>query len=96
MYNGSTWATGATTNASMTVAQSGQIELKGNDADIKINGKSLKEAIENIEQRLNLLTVDVELEAEWSELKELGERYRALEKEIKAKMKTWDILKNQD
>lgn len=80
----------------VSISQRALIELKGEDADIMINGKSLKEAIENIEQRLNLLTINVELEKEWAELRELGERYRALEKEIKVKMKTWDILKTQD
>lgn len=95
MYNGSTWAT-TSASSTMQTGTSGQIALKGSDADITINGKSLKDAIENIEQRLNILTVNVELEREWAELKELGDRYRALEKEIKDRMRTWDILKQQE
>lgn len=52
--------------------------------------------MEQIEQRLNILTVNPELESEWKELKQLGEQYRALEKHIQEKMKTWAKLKAQD
>ena len=80
----------------MTVQQSGKIELKGDEADIEINGKSLVEALKRIEERINILTVNTELEAEWDELRELGDQYRALEKHIKSKMETWSKLKAQD
>ena len=82
--------------APMTVNKAGKIELKGDDADVVINGNSLVEAISNIEQRLAILKPDVRLEKEWEELKALGDAYRALEKEIHEKMKTWDILKRED
>ena len=76
----------------MTVNKSGKIELKGNDADIEINGKSLMSALAALEQRLNILTPNPEMEAEWDELKALGDRYRELEQRIKDKMATWDRL----
>jgi hypothetical protein len=44
---------------------------------------------------LAILTPDPRLEEEWEELRVLGDRYRELEKEINAKMKTFDILKNE-
>jgi hypothetical protein len=44
---------------------------------------------------LAILTPDIRLEEEWEELRALGDRYRGLEKEINAKMKTFDILKNE-
>lgn len=89
--NGTSWA-----QTPMTVKPSGLIELKGEDADIIINGKSLGDAIAAIESRLAMLTPNTKLEAEWKELKRLGDEYRALEKDIKEKMKTWDILKRED
>ena len=63
------------------------------DGDLKIKGKSLSEAIENIEKRLAILHPNKELEERWEQLKELGERYRELEKDILEKEKIWDILK---
>ena len=51
-------------------------------------------AIEKIEQRLNILTPNSKLESEWDELKELGDRYRKLEKRILEKAKVWDKLKS--
>jgi hypothetical protein len=49
--------------------------------------------LEAIERRLNLLNVNPELEAEWAELRDLGDQYRALEQHIEAKQATWDRLK---
>ena len=63
------------------------------DGDIKIKGKSLSEAIENIEKRLAILHPNEKLEEKWEELKALGERYRELEKDILEKEEIWKILK---
>ena len=84
-------ATGS--NPAMVVNQSGSIEIKGEDADIKINGKSMKIWMEAVEERLNILTPNPELEKDWDELQELGERYRALEKKCKEKAQMWAALK---
>jgi hypothetical protein len=73
-----------------------RLSLQGDDADIDINGKSMTAWMKNIEERLNILTVNAELESEWQELKELGEQYRALEKHIQEKMKTWTKLRAMD
>jgi hypothetical protein len=93
-----TWTTGDnfTINPRLSVKPSGTIELKGEDADIDINGKSMKEWMEKVEQRLNLLSVNPELESEWEELQELGDQYRALEQRIKDKMETWKRLQADD
>ena len=72
---------------------SGQLKLSGNDADIDINGVSLMETLRGLQDRLNILRPAPELEAEWTELKELGERYRKLEAELKEKTQMWDTLK---
>jgi hypothetical protein len=72
------------------------ITLKGPNADIDLNGVSLRAFIQRVEERLAILKPDTRLESEWAELKALGDQYRALEKEINEKMKTWDILKTDD
>jgi hypothetical protein len=77
----------------MKVEQSGQINIKGEKADIRINGKSMNRWMEQVEQRLNILTVNPELEKEWDDLRRLGERYRKLEKKCQEKAKMWEALK---
>jgi hypothetical protein len=80
----SPWAT--TTNTT-------KITLDGAGADIEVNGWSLVQAIKQIQQRLNILTVNHELEAEWEQLAALSAQYQALEQQIQAKQATWDRLR---
>jgi hypothetical protein len=82
---GNPWATN-------TTIKGGQLELEGKDADVIIDGKSLLGTLRALEERLNILVPNPELEKEWAELKQLGNEYRKLEKEITAKMKTWELL----
>ena len=86
--------TGTGTNP-VTLDQSGTIKLIGKNADIDINGVSLKDTLAKIEERLAILKPNMALEKDWEELKELGDAYRKLEAEITEKMKTWDILKEE-
>jgi len=74
--------------------QSGKLRLQGENADLDINGKSLKGWMERVEERLNILTPNPELEKEWDELRRLGERYRKLEKKCKEKAEVWNKLKS--
>lgn len=72
------------------------LQVKGDadfDGDIKVKGKSLVDAIEQIEERLAILHPNPELEDRWDELKELSKRYKELEAEIIEKEKVWAILK---
>jgi flagellar motility protein MotE (MotC chaperone) len=46
-----------------------------------------------IEDRLNILQINQQLEKDWKDLRELGQQYRQLEKEILDKIKVWDKLK---
>ena len=84
---------GISPDYNMKVAQTGQIDIRGTDADIRINGKSMNRWMEQVEQRLNILTVNPELEKEWDDLRRLGERYRKLEKKCQEKAKMWEALK---
>jgi hypothetical protein len=83
-----TWSS---TTAMLT--PSGQIELKGDQADVVINGVSLTETLKGIQDRLNMLRPNAALEAEWDQLRELGQQYRKLEAELKEKQQAWDILR---
>lgn len=83
---GSPWATNTTLTG-------GKLHLEGEGADIDINGKSLVDTLQVLEERLNILVPNQELEKEWKELKKLGDKYRRLEKELKEKAKMWTVLK---
>ena len=65
------------------------------DCDIKIGDRSLKEFMDQVEERLNILHPNPKLEDKWNELAELGKRYRELETEILEKEKMWNILKDE-
>ena len=89
------WANTAITGSSdytFNDLKSATLSLKGENADIDINGKSLMKTLEGIEQRLAMLTPNLELEAEWNELEELGQAYRKLESELLEKTKMWKAL----
>ena len=66
------------------------------NADITVGGKSMREFMEQVNERLAILEPNKKLEAEWAELKELGERYRAVEQDLLEKAKSWDILKSKN
>jgi hypothetical protein len=88
----SNWNTGGFTFAAPQTDYGAKIKLQGKNADVEVNGVSLMGMLGRIEQRLNLLTPNTELEAEWQELRELGEQYRQLEQQIQDKQATWERL----
>lgn len=77
-----------------TFAQpSNTIQINGEGADIVVNGESLMDTLRGIQDRLNILRPNTSLEAEWDELRELGEQYRKLEAQFAEKTKMWSALK---
>lgn len=76
-----------------TINSGGTIELKGESADVIIDGVSLKATLEALHERLNWMKPATELEAEWDQLRELGDRYRELEKQCREKAQMWTKLK---
>ena len=95
---GHVWTTNGTGSSPYTINpytmnQSGKVHITGENADLVIGEKSMRDWMERVEERLNLLTPNTKLEAEWEELKSLGEQYRKLEQHIKDKQATWDRLK---
>jgi hypothetical protein len=68
-------------------------------ADVVINGHSLGDSIQAIEEALLIpgrLSQNHQLEQEFAELKELGELYRSREQEFLEKRRVWNILKTTD
>ena len=80
-------------NASAVIGHSGRMELKGDQADLLINGVSLRDTLKGIQDRLCMLQPNTALEAEWDQLQELGQQYRKLEAELLEKQRAWDILR---
>ena len=76
-----------------TMNQSGKVHITGENADLVIGEKSMRDWMERVEERLNILHPNAKLETEWEELRALGEQYRQLEQHIKDKQATWDRLK---
>jgi hypothetical protein len=72
------------------------MELRGNQADIVINDVSLNDTLRSIQDRLNMLRPNRELEAEWDQLRDLGEQYRDLEKQLMEKQRAWDLLRKKE
>ena len=68
--------------------------MDGEDADIKVNGWSLIDAITRIEERLNIMVPNPAMEKEWDQLKKLGDKYRKLEKKLKEQSDMWNKLKS--
>ena len=94
-YTLNTTGTGAgnpwiSTNISNTLSVQGDAEF---DGDITVKGRSLSEFMDDVEQRLNILRPNSALEAEWDQLRALGEQYRALEQQLTEKNQMWATLK---
>ena len=85
--------TGGYTFANQNIQPNNTVHIKGENADLLINDKSLKTWMEKVEERLNILTPNPEMEKEWNDLRKLGERYRKLEKKCKEKSDMWNKLK---
>ena len=73
-------------------SQSGKITLEGKNADVIMDGVSLKDTLKGINDRLAILQVNPALEAEFDELHALGEQYRALERKLLEKKAVWNAL----
>jgi len=80
--------------ANQNIEPQNKVHIKGEDADLLINDKSLKTWMEKVEERLNIMTPNPALEKEWDQLRKLGERYRKLEKKCKEQSDVWRKLKS--
>lgn len=72
------------------------LQVKGDAeflGDLKLQGKSLKDSLDKIEEKLAILHPNEELEEKWEQLRGLRKMYMELEAEIKEKEQMWAILK---
>jgi len=70
------------------------MEVKGEDADIRINGMSVRDTLRGIQEQLNLLQPDPEMEREWDELRAIRKQYEAKLEECREKSQAWNALKH--
>lgn len=91
-YNFSAIGTTYSTGATVKINTDG-IEME-EGTDIKIGKQKLSDVLSKLEERLNILHYNPDLEDKWQDLRDLGEKYRALEKELIEKEKMWKILKD--
>jgi hypothetical protein len=73
-------------------AASNKISLTGDAADIEINGESVVSVLKEIRDRLAILKVSEEMEAEWDELRELRRQYESKLEECRSKSTVWKRL----
>jgi hypothetical protein len=88
---GYTFANPVTTNA--------KIHVQGDavfDGDIQVQGRSIMDTLESIEQRLAILVPNVRLEQDWKELQNLRQQYVELERKLLEQQRVFDILKKSD
>jgi len=74
----------------------GKMRITGEEADIEINGISLKQTLEDIQQRMAILQPNPELEKEFKELREIRQKYMQLERNLLEKKEMWDTLNKDD
>ena len=94
-----TWPNGSPSwtfsDLSITSPPQAKISLQGEDADIEINGESVVGMLKDIRDRLNILQVSEEMEAEWDELRALREQYEAKLAECQEKSRAWKALQRK-
>ena len=64
---------------SAKITANGKMELHGDDADLVINGQSLKETMQTIQDRLAILVPDPQKLEQFEALKQAYEHYKTLE-----------------
>ena len=74
----------------------GKMSITGEDADIEIDGVSLKETLATMQERLAILQPNPKLEKEFAVLREIRMKYIQLEKELLEKKQMWDTLNRDD
>jgi len=68
----------------------GDAEFEG---DIRVQGRSVLETLQKVEERLAILVPNVRLEKDWEELQRLREQYIELERKLLEQQRVFDILK---
>lgn len=84
-----------TTAATTASWANNQAKVRITDKDIEIDGWSLRDTLQTINDRLGVMVPNPALEKEFTDLKECADRYRELEKKFLDQKKMWDTLKKE-
>lgn len=79
-----------------TEIKSNAINVNGDavfHGNIEWQGRDMREWFARVEARLGMLQTNPKMEAEWDELKVLGDQYRALEQKLLEQQQIFNILK---
>lgn len=87
---GTTWSTNQTEIKPSSIHVNGDAIFSGN---ITWQGRDMREWFAAVESRLSMLQPNPKLEQEYEKLKELGDQYRSLEKQLLEQQQIFDILK---
>jgi hypothetical protein len=90
--SGSSWVSIGQDATKASLKVTGNAEISGN---LTVDGVNIGELLKGIQSQLGLLVPNPELEAEFDQLRELGDRYRELESVMKEQKRVWDILKKE-
>ena len=74
----------------------GKMRITGDDADIEIDGISLRQTLYKLQERMAILEPNLELEKEFVELKAIREKYIELERNLLEKKAIWEALNKDD
>jgi hypothetical protein len=66
------------------------------DKDLVIDGLSLRDFMQTVNERLAIVQPNPALEKEFDELRECADRYRELERKFLEQKRVWETLKKQD
>jgi len=92
---GYTIANNWSNNSAWTDIQS-KLKVNGDadfEGDLRVQGRSITQTLEKIEERLAILVPNEKLEKDWEELQRIREQYVELERQLLEKQRTFDILK---
>jgi hypothetical protein len=92
------WITGTGTVSIGDDTKRSSLQVKGDtniEGNLVVQGANITEILQNIQSQLGLLTPNPEIEAEFDQLRELGDQYRKLEALILEQKRVWDILKKE-
>ena len=81
------------TKISTALSVEGDAEIKGK---LKVDGLDIGQSLRRIESRLAILRTSPELEAQFDELRVLGDQYREAEKKFLEQMQIWKTLSDPD
>lgn len=93
-YPVSSWAASSASSA-INHSVSGQLNIAGENPDIKIGERSLIDFMDKVEERLGILRPNEDLESRWEQLRDLRKQYLEMEKELLEKEKMWELLKKE-